>query len=190
MYFIIDNYPIFLTYSRFTKLRNEALKNKSAKFRVASMMSSKAGKQSKENSEAESLMYDYLLKKYYEDKNLFLKQWHDFILSGKKASENIWDLLYDYCHYNKFGEIIDMRDHIDKMLDLNSYNYPQGKKFVLKFNEDKNKWWDFFKKKKENNVNIIVDINKVNIISGTLTDFKVDTDTYTLYCSEGNININ
>lgn len=154
-YFIIHKYPVFLTDNRITEIKKELLKEKTASFRVLSSIS-----KTKENLETKKRMHKYLQSLYMQDKEKFINEFVEFSFTGNEAKENLFFLLNDYCNYFKNSNLVDVRDIQEKILQSitgDDFEYPIGKVFLLN----------------HGSVYIVVAVNDVQKISGSLLDFTI-----------------
>jgi len=138
-YFIIEKMPVFLSWAQHRILEEEAAKDKSATWRVSSTI---AG--NKASEEKSGMMYQALLQKFRQDPDRFRSEWVRFDLSGEEAAANIWDVLYDYCHFRGYGFLSDTRDSVEKIVasyEGESYAYPMGRIFSLNHFVKPAKWW-------------------------------------------------
>lgn len=182
-YFIIEKQPVFMTNKKYKKIRQEALKDKDASFRIGSRIQYSYYK-NKEKEEAEKLMYNTLKNKYDENQEIFFSDWVSFDLIGKDAQENIWDLLYDYCNYYGHSYLSDPRSEISKIVDEfvgDSLLYPMGKVFLLNHLVKPHKWyWKYIFKMRNRHIKILISVDKVSRITGNLTQFKIALDNGTI----------
>lgn len=180
-YYIINNQPVFLSWEHSRKLNEIVSNDKGSVWRIASQIHGH-----KESEEKSKLVYEELNKIYFRDPDNFKTEWIEFDLKGKKASENIWDLLYDYCHFFGFAFLTDLRDYPEKFTaDYKGelYSYPMGRVFALNhFMKSAKMWWKFNNKNIGRTVRVIIDINKVNRLQGSLSEFIVTTNNYKLFC--------
>lgn len=186
-YYIIDKQPVFLPESRERELRLEALKGKSATNVVLSEI---AG--TKEGAEADELIYQALKAKYAEDPDQFHEDWVHFDLVGRDASDNVWDLLYDYCHYYGCGYLSDLRDFSQQLMDQyfsDPLRYPMGKVFSFNhFVPPRKWWWKYVRRTTGRMLRLVIVTEHVRRLTGELTDFVVQTTSHLIRCA-GDMNI-
>ncbi len=126
-YYIINQKPIFLHQELHDKIKKEVTASWSALERVEVVTN---------NPKCEKLyklVFDYLMK---IDQQILLEKYYSFELSDKQASKNVFDLLHDYCHYNKIGGLEDIRNLQGKLEDDymdDSFTHPLGKVFKINF---------------------------------------------------------
>lgn len=185
-YFLIKNIPVFLPKSRYNYLFNEVLKNKTPLERTSAMIASH-----KESLEAMDLMYQKLLSEFTVDKNKFISDWVHFDLQNDEASENVWDLLYDYCNYYGFAYLRDIRGFSDRLMDDVkgfSFKFPMGDIFELfipfKYKKDKTKIISLFCFSKRSGVVILINKNEVYRLIGHLTKFTIIANNFILKCDD------
>src|SRR5713226_9596936 len=138
-YFIIEKMPVFLSWARYRILEEEAVEDKEAVWRISSKI---AG--SKATEEKSALMYDILQRKFTKHPNTFRSEWVHFDLSGGEASANVWDLLYDYCHFRGYAFLSDIRDPLEEVVadyKGENYHHPMGRVFSKNHFVRPAKWW-------------------------------------------------
>jgi len=126
-YYIINQKPIFLHQELHDKIKKEVTVGWTALERVSSITSNHGCKK------LYKLVFDYLMK---IDPKILLEKFYSFELSDKQACKNVFDLLHDYCHYNKIGGLEDIRNLQGKLKDDylgESFPYPLGKVFKINF---------------------------------------------------------
>lgn len=180
-YYLINKQPIFLSLSRDKQIRKEALKDKDAEYRVASMI---AG--TEESIEAQRLMFNVLKAKYDKDPERFYSEWVKFDIVGDEASQNVWDLLYDYCDYHRYAYLSDLRDPVKKIVDDyegNSYTFPMGRVFVLEhFVKPARWWWKYTHKMSSRTIRLIIPSENVCRLVGDLINFVIFTKGSMMRC--------
>lgn len=186
-YFLIKSEPVFLHTSLFERVRAEALKDKDAMFRASSMI---AGR--REGKEAEKLMFDYLEKQFEDDPIRFYSEIINFDLKEEEATENVWDLLYDYCFYYGCGYLADIRSDLGKTFaDYvgNSYTYPMGKAFTLNLCKPPTTFLDKFLNRSKKQVQTIpIYVKEAKRIVGNLKESVVYFENFKMTLKE-NFNI-
>ncbi len=121
-------------------------------------------------------MYDYLAQRAQTDPASFLVNWVQFDLAGKEASENVWDLLYDYCDCYKKGRLSKIQN--DPVTDLlaevafGSYAYPMGPRFLLEIASHGGSFLGWVLRKRRY-TQVLIDAPAVSRITGTLEHFRV-----------------
>jgi hypothetical protein len=157
-YYIINREPVFLSWQRYKVLEQEATKGKDPTWIVSSTI---AGH--KESEEKSELMFNVLDQKFREDPQGFHSKWVAFDLTGEEASKNVWNLLYDYCHFYGYASLSDFRDFTEKLLadyEGEAYTYPMGRVFALTHFVRPAKWlWRFTHKRKGRTVQVIIYTN-------------------------------
>lgn len=179
-YYKIDRHKVFLSHDRWQNLNQLAMAHKDPVFRVSSMM---AGH--KAAREAEELRVQYLNKLYREDSYAFVRDWVVFDLTGRKAQENAWDLLWDYCALSRVGYLVDTRSDASSILsDFSgeSYMYPMGRVFSLRCKAAHTVLSLFHLRSRPM---ITLEINTCHIVRafGTLEDFELQLHHCTFQCS-------
>jgi len=180
-YYVIRNYPIFISHQKEKILVKETLKDKSAVFKINRIISG-----TKENKQFYKLCYKYLQEQYAIGYEVFLKKWVLFDIEGEDAQHNISDLLYDYCHYYKNGLLFDLRNYYEKLQDDyigDTFAYPMGKTFLLEFNTESKYWKRLFFKSRCQLLRFIINTEYVNRLKGKLTNFHIYFDDFVLSCS-------
>jgi len=182
-YYLINKQPIFLSTTRYRELEKLVTKDKDIMWIGISCM---AG--SKETKEKSELMFNALNKIFLDNPDYFNSYWVDFDLKDKEASENTWDLIYDYCHFYGNASLSDDRDFSEKLkadYERESINYPMGRVFTLNlFLKSRNCWWTFSPKRRERIIQVIINTDKVNHLKGNLKEFIVYADDWNLICGE------
>ena len=183
-YYLIKNIPVFLPKSRYKYLFYDVLKNKTAEQCIGAMIEGR-----KESVEAMELMYQKLFSEFTIDKNKFMSDWVHFDLQNDEASENVWDLLYDYCNYYGLAYLRDFRDFNDKLMDDvmgDSFNYPMGDIFELcipfRYKKPMTKFFSFFPFNKKSEIILLINANEVYKLIGELKNFIIYTNNFILKC--------
>lgn len=102
-------------------------------------------------------------------------------MQNDEATENVWDLLYDYCNFHEIGYLSEIRDIDHKTFDdFMGYTvkFPMGESFLLNI---------YSKKRfmvKSNEVNIQINAKDVLRLIGCLKKFIVVGRNLNLYCGE------
>jgi disulfide oxidoreductase YuzD len=89
--FEINRVPVSLTWKQDKQLRSEIYGSENV---FGSYIHSSGVKDN-----TYKLQKKLLTRKYRDDKELFLKEYASLDLQGEEESDNLWDLLYDYCAY-------------------------------------------------------------------------------------------
>ena len=180
-FYIIGGQPVFLSLSRHQEIKEKVLKTKSATHKVASVI---AG--FKESKEAKELIYDFLRAQYDKNPEQFYLEWVHFDIVGDNASKNVWDLLYDYCVYYRYGNLSDLRDFEHRLIDNhvgNDLTYPMGQVFALNyFVKPRSWWWKYVHKMSGRSIRVVVVSADVYRLVGDLTDFIVYAKNFHLRC--------
>ena len=170
-FFVIDKLPIFLTREKYDELLKETPRDKIQSLRELNIFSDKA------REEKDKMVYDLLLKKYQKDKDEFLIKWFSFDIRDSEAKFNVWDLLYDYSIYYGYSYLTDFREFPDKIIsdyEGESMLFPMGKAFYFTHFVKPNKWWWKLRYKMNGRkIEILIDVEKVKIIKGNLTEFYI-----------------
>jgi len=183
-YYLINNQPVFLTNSRYRKISKIIAKGKDTLWEMKSIM---AG--SKESEVRDKLMFEFLLKEYSKNLNNFKKNWVNFDLGDDEATENVWSLLYDHCRFYEHKLFLsDLRDDVEKFLsdyEGDSPSGPMGSVFTIdSFVNFSKKQWISIYKKKDFKVRFYINSEKIQQIEGSLDNFTVLADDYTLVCND------
>lgn len=182
-YYIVNKQPVFLSYARHKDLEHIISKDKNSLWEISSKITGH-----KENKEKQKLMFNTLNKKYLDNPDKFKSEWIEFDLKGKEASENVWDLLYNYCHFYGHAFLSDSRDFSEKLIadyEGELYSYPMGKVFAINhFIKFVKWWWKFTHKVNRKTTRVIIDSMKVNCLKGNLKEFEVYFDNYKLLCDK------
>lgn len=182
-YYLVSNDVVFIHRNLYSQMFEEITKNMGA---VSKMKVGTRG--TKESIEVDKKIYEFLVKIKQKSNSDFEKNYVNFDLKEDDARLNVWDLLYDYCHYYDRGSLIDIRDFVDKLKD--DYKgfgslYPMGEVFHLRLSIEKYKWWHF--KKTKQYISFVIDINKVSRIVGCLRHFYIYTDNFVVCCDKDEI---
>ncbi len=180
-YVVIDNKPVYISWKLSAQLKDEFF----GKDKVPFLMR----RGSKEAKEFNKAQYTLLEKKYKKAPNSFENDYVKFNLLGDDAIGNVWDLLYDYCHYHGYAFLTEIRDFTsqltDDLLGDSSYNSPFGKVFALDhFVKPYRWWWRFTGKVKGRTVRLIISVNDVTRIVGSLDDFILYTNNFVIRCNK------
>jgi hypothetical protein len=118
-YFIIDGTPVFVSSIRYRSLLQD--------------LGLSGGLASTAERRAE-MVTETLSRKATESRDRFQAEWVEFDMRDSEAQENIWDLLYDYCHLRRSAHLVDPRDYVERLehsLSGDSLRYPMGLTFDL-----------------------------------------------------------
>ncbi len=181
-YYVINELPAFISDSKEKILLEQALGDKSAKFQVKSFVGS-----SKEVEKREKAIIKFLKDRFNEDYRKFHKDWVEFDLEAESASKNVTDLLYDYCQYFRCGTLRDLREHREKIKQEHmedAFYYPLGKVFLANINRKGNFIKKLFGGSKYKSISLKVDVNRVYLLNGMLTNFEVHSEDFQLVCSK------
>ncbi|UHA72045.1 hypothetical protein [Paenibacillus sp. 481] len=178
-FFIIAKTPVFLTWEKDKKLREEI-------YGLDNVFSSYIKISGKKDNEYK-LFRTALTNKYNLNPLTFINEWSKFDLQNEDAQQNIWDLIYDYCAYYDCGYPSDLRDEVEYLQDdFQGVNFlfPQGKKFGLNHNVRPLRWWKYGKKKKGITIRTIIDSTKIKRVVGDLSEFVVEFDDHIMTCGK------
>jgi len=173
-YYIIDNKPVFLSWARNRELFSIVSKDKDPIWRIWSRIVGH-----KENEEKNELIFDELNKKYLDNPDDFNPNWVEFDLKDKEASENVWDLLYDYCTLYWYAFLsgsyeLDLSEKLEADYNLELYRYPMGKVFNLNhFVKPKKWWWKYTYKMKWRVIQVTINTDTVTHIKWNLKEFTI-----------------
>jgi hypothetical protein len=188
-YYTIGNYKIFYSADRFAEIDEPYLAKLEPIERVGLNMLGMDLKPSKARLELDRLHITTLQTEFKRlTRKEFENKWVNLYFKWEEASNNSWEIIYDYFHIFKNGKIKDSRDFVEKITD--SYSglssiYPQGKVVELIFNINRlndNTWTKLFGKR----IELIKELNlkTVTSIEGSLTNLQIDTPSETLYLSD------
>lgn len=182
-YFLIKKEPVFLSSDRYSQLENYVYGDQAA---MHSALRTMGGM--KESKVKDKLMFKALTEFYITDPENFPADWVEFDLMGLEASENIWDLLYDYSCIYGYTSVVDLRDTSDPLsiyLADDDYQYPMGKVFGFNHFGKSQKWWRNYSNKMDGRtLQVIINTQKINRIKGTLKAFIVEFDHYMMFCGK------
>lgn len=181
-YYLINEWPVFISESKERILKEQALGDQSAKYHLKSFLGS-----SEEVEERERKVREFLLSGCDEDREKFYKDWVEFDIEGRAASKNVTDLIYDYCHYYNCGTLHDLREHRKKMKQEhteNTYYYPLGKVFLVNFNRRGGFLKKLFGGSNYRSIRLKINVDRVYRLKGVLTDFEVHSEDFELICSK------
>jgi hypothetical protein len=169
---VIFGEPVFIHRALDKRIREETLSKKDSQFRVSSRISGTA-----ESFEASELCFAYLEKVCQADPKGFHKECVCFNLQGEDAREDAWDLLNAYSTLTRISRIKDIRDIASQVVASysgDSYLYPMGRVFLIEFPINlPAPWWKRFWKRPDHNVSIMIDINRVQKLVGSLSEFTM-----------------
>ncbi|HWP97078.1 MAG TPA: hypothetical protein VN426_09520 [Syntrophomonadaceae bacterium] len=169
-YYVIDGTPVFLTWARYYQLRVEIMN----KLDIGDdCFYGIRGWNLKEASLLSSAINDLLQEKKNKDEEGFYNHWVSFEMDKDEASDNVWELLYDYSHLTRNSVVRDVREDesIGSSLGCNTFRYPMARVFALDLMAYKrpfSKWLFGHKRCKST---FLIDSDKVASIKGTLDDF-------------------
>ena len=186
-YVLVSGHPVFLSKSRYFRLREQASKDRDAVFRVASLI---AG--TKAMLEVESRMVTILEAEYSKDPIRFFREWVEFDMEGSEARQEVWYLLYDYCHLYGHTRLTDLRadPEIARLVgDLLSPGYnvdpPMGRVFALEHPSQRRKRWLWLgRQERQGTLRVIIDTALVTRLVGSLREFEVFTQGMRLQFGE------
>jgi hypothetical protein len=183
MYFVINKQPVFLTALQYKQLRNDALDDKTPEFRIRSMMDG-----FKEAGEARGILLKRLNERYFKDPTSFYSKWVRFELIGDEASQNVRDLLNDYCDFYGHGYLSDVRPVTQRLSDDyhgDSFAYPMGKVFVLNHHVNPGRWWwRYTHIMSGRTIRLIIASKEVERIEGDLMSFTIQTKGFLMKCGQ------
>jgi len=169
---VIFGEPVFIHRALDKRIREETLSEKDALFGISSRISGTA-----ESFEAGELGFAYLEKVCQADPKGFHKEYVCFDLQGEDARDDAWDLLNDYSTLTQISRIKDIRDFASQVVATysgDSYLYPMGRVFVIEFPINlPAPWWKRFWKCPDHKVSIMIDINRVQKLVGSLSEFTM-----------------
>ena len=183
-YCIIDRHAVFFNEQRYKELSEKMVhqKGKDASWAVESRIQG-----TRASGEKDKWMYEVLRLEYEKDPENFHKRWVSFDLWGFMAQENVWDLLYDYCHLHGNGWLSDIRDPVERMtfdFEGDSYSYPMGKTFALNhLATNRSNWlWRVVHKARNRSITITIDVERVLRLVGDLRCFNLYTKEFAIEC--------
>lgn len=181
-YVVIDKKPVYISQKIDAEIRKKFSDTHGAKASVMSIIAN-----TKENKELKKETYKILERQYKDDPQSFVSDYVHFELLDKDAINNVWDLLYDYCHYLGYAFLTDIRSFTSKLkndYEGDSYTFPMGKIFALDhFVKSYCWWWRFMSKKKGRTVRLIISADYVTRIVGTLDNFLLYTNNFVVRCN-------
>ncbi len=181
--YLVKRQPVYIPFSRMQELKEELLKEKSAQYRVASII---AG--SRENEETSRIIRQFLLAEYEKDPSRFYSEWVKFNIVGEEASKEIWPLLHCYCLYYGYASLVDLRTTMNVIMDnLHSTDmeYPMGKAFILEHQVRPARWWWKYTHRMANRKIQVLIIPKLAYrLAGELKDFTIYTKSLRIKCEK------
>lgn len=182
-YFIINKQPVFLSAHRYAELKRQVSVDKGADWRIASVFQGR-----KENRECQEMMFEALNGMCTKNPECFVEEWVRFDFRGADASENAWDLLWDFCHFYGYAFLSDLRDTPNRLaadLENDSYLYPMGRIFALDHVVRPGRWWwRFAHKMVGRKVTLLINTARVRQLSGSLAEFELNSDSFRLFCGK------
>lgn len=180
-YFTIRQSAVFLSDERYRAVHQEVGRDKDASWRIGSMISGNPAV-----AEKVALMQKWLEAKHDANPASFREEWVKFDLRGKEASENAWDLLYDWCSLRGYSYLSDTRSEVEQLVSgwsANSFQYPMGRSFSLNHRVfEQRSWWRVFSRPSYRTVAVHIDIDEVTQLIGTLDRFVVLGSRIALIC--------
>lgn len=173
-YYIIDGIPVFLTWARYYKLRDEIITG----FEIADdCFFGIYGRNSQQTSQLTSAINDLLARKKAGNEERFYMDWASFDIEGEEASDNVWELLCDYGVLTGNCAVRSIRDEqtFSPGQDAGTFGYSMGRLVAIDI------WarrslaarWIFGNKRLKT---VMIDTHRVTRIKGTLDDFIVVYD--------------
>lgn len=168
-YYVIDGIPVFLTWARYYQLRGEII----GRFEIADdCFFGVQGRNAEESTVLTSAIKELLTNKKNINEKHFYLDWVSFHLEDMEASDNIWELLYDYSVFTRNCGIRSIRDAqtFVRGKDPNTYGYSMGRLIAVDIYAQKSKLArKLFGQKRLGT--LMIDSDKVTKIQGTLDDF-------------------
>ncbi|SDO14954.1 hypothetical protein SAMN04487897_1099 [Paenibacillus sp. yr247] len=178
--FVINKIPVALTWKNDNQLREEI-------FGVDGVSRSYIQIYGKKDN-TYKLQKKLLNKKCRENRDDFIKNYAMFDLSGEEASDNLWDLVYDYCAYHGSGYTSDARNFVEQLGDDymgDNYLYPQGKVFYLDhYAAPYNLRWKLLRRKKGKIIRTVIDARNVVRVVGSIDEFSIIYKDKIVKCGE------
>lgn len=178
MYFFIDEQPIFIHHNLYHKLLNKATEGWPPIEKILANM-----KGSKHVKEVDKTIFQYLTDAKKKDRQQFKDNYENFLFVGEEVELNVMCLLYDYCHYYSCGFLSSDKSFVDRLIA--DYNNEPETSFILNYIvKIPRKWLGIFGSDQIKHIQFYIKIDNIRKIQGSLTNFVVVTDTFTLLCGE------
>jgi len=103
VYAQLGSTPAYITKRALREIDRIVLAHKDPAFRISSHISG-----TKELREASRLRLKFLGEEYRRNPVLFYEKWVNFDLKDDEARSETWDLLFDYCHFRRCGQLVDI----------------------------------------------------------------------------------
>jgi hypothetical protein len=176
-YYNIEGQKVFITKETDRELRNKVIKDKAASYSISSRI-----KDSPQNIEVDKLIYELIKVEYKNDPNNFIENWVKFDLNNLESQENIWDILFDYC-FDKPNCFLENVKYVTEQ-DGNYFTSNEiHKPFYICVESNISKWWEkLILRNKTTKTTCYIDIKKIRKVNGTLDQFIVYSDDFTLFC--------
>ncbi|WP_044302344.1 hypothetical protein [Rhodopirellula sallentina] len=174
-YYTIAGKHVFMTHHRTDKAQQLALAEKDIRWQAKTFFDTP------ERREACGIVDSFLRNLAATDPDGFDRDWVQIHLEGDEASNNVWDLLYDYCNLSSAASLIDIRNNEQRDIDNfmnNSYTHPMGKVFAIEAMGPK-RWF-----KRQAGVRVIINAERVSAVHGTLSNFTFVSDGVRIHCSK------
>lgn len=173
-YYVIDGIPVFLTWARFYQLRGDIL----SRCKIPDeCFYGIHGRSSEESINLTSAIKDLLVQIKTGNEERFYVNWVSFDMDKAEASDNVWELLYDYSALTGNCAVRSIRDDqtFVRGVDPNTFGYSMGRLVALDIFAPRNQFsrWLFGPKRMST---LMLDSDKVTKIQGTLDDFIMNYD--------------
>ncbi len=170
-YYVIDRVPVFLTWARYYRLRDEIITG----FEIADdCFFGIQGRNAEQAGQLSSAIKDLLQKKKEANEERFYVDWVTFDMDKAEASDNVWELLDDYSVLTRNCAVRSIRDDqiFSHGADPDTYGYSMGRLIAIDLFVKRNPLarWLFGSKRLST---LMIDTDKVTKIQGTLDDFVV-----------------
>tara|TARA_R110002012_G_scaffold13845_13_gene58521 strand:+ start:5398 stop:5883 length:486 start_codon:yes stop_codon:yes gene_type:complete len=149
------------------------------------------GVDGKPNKNAIKLQTIHVEKLRKDFKNLsnqnFIQKWVEFDFRDEKAKNVVGEILADYFDIYKNGCLIDIRTFDDQVNDDftgQNLSFPIGEKVHLQFRLSRTQNFVQRLLKRRPMFNVVMNLKRVKIVKGVLTDFKIETDNQIFQFSE------
>ncbi|HWP96470.1 MAG TPA: hypothetical protein VN426_06440 [Syntrophomonadaceae bacterium] len=168
-YYVIDGTPVFLTWAKYYQLREEIM----SRFEIPDdCFYGIHGRNSEEANLVTSAIKDLLANKKRSNEERFYIDWVSFDMDKAEASDNVWELLYDYSVLTRNSAVRSIRDDqtFAHGVDPDTYGYSMGRLIALDFMAQKSRIARWLLGQKRMGT-LMIDSDKVTKIQGTLDDF-------------------
>jgi len=153
----------------------KALAGKDPMFMIGSVIAGSPARK-----EAQKLMNEFLRDEYRRNPEQFYSEWVRFDLVDEEAVQNVWELLFWYCHWNGAAYVTGMHDVTRGRL----LGFSDPKVFTIThFVKPRNWWHKYWYGFSERDVSFTIVTKNTYRLVGELKDFELFSKDFYLHCT-------